>query len=728
MHCGKRALLFTGGGVGLTLLAALVLQALQPHGTPPSSLLMLPIVVAAYFGRLIPGLAATATGAIATSAFLIDPHLPMPWLRPLALLLVGTAMSVTIEALHRSRIQTERERSAAVESNLRFSRLFHSSPVALCLSRLDDGTVTHINAAYTRLFSLSESQVIGRTPQQAGLVFESGSREALFAKMRTRGWIRDEEIEVHTRDGRRVVLVSSQVVESSGVRYSSATFLDITERRRAEIDASESQQRFRDFAENLDEVFFVCSMDGSKVQYMSPAYERVFGRSLARLDRDPIDWTNAVHPDDRKHVLAFLGQRVDKRTDDAFRVVLPDGSVRNLRTTFFPLRGPNGEVDRVAGITSDITKQLELEEQVRQSQKLESLGLLAGGVAHDFNNILAVIGANIGLVGEVVGPEDADLVDEVEKAVTRGASLTRQLLAFSRRQVIEPVVLDVNEVVEDTRKMLRRMVGEDIRLSTSLDPELRHVLMDSGSLVQVLMNLAVNARDAMPTGGALAITTRNHGGEVLLEVADSGCGMSPAVLARIFEPFFTTKGVGNGTGLGLSVVHGIVRQAGGRIEAQSEVGTGTTFSIHFPVSSDVIDRTSFDAILDCHGDEQILLVDDDVFVRGSSARALRSKGYTVLEASDGVEALEVLGDSRAIALLVTDVVMPRMDGRQLANAARARRPSLKVLFTSGYTDDAVLQHGVKQDEVSFLEKPFRTKQLAGRVRRMLDVDPRSKCA
>ncbi|MGE0404202.1 MAG: ATP-binding protein, partial [Kofleriaceae bacterium] len=362
----------------------------------------------------------------------------------------------------------------------------------------------------------------------------------------------------------------------------------------------------------------------------------------------------------------------------------------------------------------------DLEEQVRQAQKLESLGLLAGGVAHDFNNILAVIGSSIGMLADVVPASDADLVAEIERAVRRGASLTRQLLAFSRKQVIAPVVLDVNQVVEETRKMLRRMVGEDVKLSCSLDPELHHVLMDSGALVQVMMNLAVNARDAMPLGGSLTMTTRNDGDEVLLEVTDTGCGMPPSVVDRIFEPFFTTKGLGKGTGLGLSVVHGIVEQAGGRIAVRSEVGAGTTFSIHFPATRATATADACDAS-DYRGDELVLLVDDDIFVRRSAARALRTNGYTVLEATDGERALELIEEhGPAIGLLVTDVVMPGMDGRQLVEAARARRPTLKVLYTSGYTDDAVLLHGIQHEAVAFLEKPFHAHQLAGSVRRALD--------
>ena len=711
------------GAVAATVGVGLVLELLHEYTTPPISLLMLPILAAAYVGRLPAGFAATITAATFAFLALIDQDASVAWIRPLALIVVGVSMSFAIDALHRARLRADAERRDAIESKHRFSRLFHASPVALCLSRLDNGKVSEVNVAYTNLFCLAASQVLGRTPIEAGLVVDAGSREALFEKMRAQGWIRDEELRVDTRGGPRDLLVSSQVIELEGDKYSLATFIDVTERRRAEGDARESQQRFRELAENVEEVFFVGALDGSHIQYMSPAYERMYGRSLAALERDPLDWLNAIHIDDRARMKSLFDEPIEAHLDARFRVVLGNGSIRNLRTTVFPIRDASGRVVRIAGVSTDVTKWLELEEQVRQSQKLESLGLLAGGVAHDFNNILAVIGSNVGMLGEGVAPADAELVDEVEKAVTRGASLTRQLLAFSRRQVIEPIVLDLNAVVEDTRKMLRRMVGEDVRLSCSLDPDLHRTTMDPGAMVQVLMNLAVNARDAMPTGGALTMVTRNRGADVVLEVADTGCGMSRELVSRIFEPFFTTKGVGKGTGLGLSVVHGIVQQAGGRIEVNSTVGVGTTFSIALPAVDVTAAASAIEPVVECAGSETILLVDDDDFVRVSAARALRSKGYAVLEAEDGSEALAVFAQHEAsVALLVTDVVMPGMDGRQLAEAVRARQPALPVLFTSGYTDDAILRHGIKHDEVSFLEKPFRCRQLASRVRRLLDLD------
>ena len=379
------------------------------------------------------------------------------------------------------------------------------------------------------------------------------------------------------------------------------------------------------------------------------------------------------------------------------------------------------------GARSSATQVSGLEDQLRETQKLESLGLLAGGVAHDFNNILAVIGSSVCLLEDSTpGAETAELIEEVQRAVARGAALTHQLLAFSRKQVTRPVVLDLNGAVCDTRKMLRRMVSEDITITTSLDPEAGPVCIDPGHLVQVLMNLVVNARDAMPHGGRLTITTRKTitaaGAEVQLSVADTGSGMTDEVRRRAFEPLFTTKGIGLGTGLGLSVVHGIVEKANGRIEIETELGRGTTFHIHLPASEAVADKHDSAPAPGARGVETILFVDDDIYVRASASRALRSRGYVVVEASDGHDALELLRAPAAeIDLLVTDVVMPGMNGRELAETAQRARPSLRVLYTSGYTDDAVLQNGIQHTEVAFLEKPYDAGRLAGKVRQVLDV-------
>jgi PAS domain S-box-containing protein len=681
-------------------------------GPAPLTILLLPILIAAYRGRLGPGLLATGVTVIVASLFL--ERSPGDVTRLAALLVVGVAMCALVEQLHRASVRAvtaQREHDCTAH---RFVELFHASPVALSLSRLEDASVVEVNQAYLALMGVRRSGILGKAPVVSGL-----DREAAFAKLRANGLV-NEEMTIEVPSGRRNIMLWSRIVDLDGAPHALSTFVDITERKLAENAARQNADLLREFADSIQEVFWITTPDNSKMLYISPNYERIYGRSCDELYRDPRTWLLAVHPEDRERV----ARPPALPSTDTYRIVRPDRSVRTIQINMFPIRDAAGAVVRMAGIAADVTDQQVLEEQLRQTQKLESLGLLAGGVAHDFNNVLAVIAANSNLISDVIPPDhrDRELVDEIDAAVTRATALTRQLLAFSRKQVVEPVVIDLNAAVTDTRKMLRRMVGEDVVIATSLEPELGHVRIDPGHLVQVIMNLTVNARDAMPRGGTLALSTRELGDEVMLSLTDTGCGMPPEVRARVFEPFFTTKGVGKGTGLGLSVVHGIVQQANGRIELESAPGVGTSFRIYFPKVDAPADRIPDIAAAGASGSEKIVLVDDDLFVRASTSRALRARGYQVLEAADARDALRLLHDhAHDIDLLVTDVVMPGMDGRELVHAARTQRPSLKVLYISGYNDDAVIRHGVMHAEVNILEKPFPGHSLATKVRQILDA-------
>jgi signal transduction histidine kinase len=380
------------------------------------------------------------------------------------------------------------------------------------------------------------------------------------------------------------------------------------------------------------------------------------------------------------------------------------------------------------------------EAQLTQSQKMEAFGQLAGGVAHDFNNLLTIISGYSDMVLRGLRPDDAahDLLKEIYKAGERGASLTRQLLSFSRKQVLELKVVDPNVIVRDTEKMLRRLIGEDVRLECVLDPNLGHVKVDRGQIEQVIVNLAVNARDAMPQGGQLTITTgkvdldevyaEGHpevwaGHYVMLSVEDTGTGMDERIRPHIFEPFFTTKEVGKGTGLGLAVVHGIIKQSGGHITVTSEPGRGTTFKLYLPQVEKLrsTGKSHPEIGKGPKGSETILLAEDDEAVRRLARRALEASGYRVLESAHGGEAVRVAEQHLGpIHLLVSDVIMPEMGGRILAERLTASRPGIKVLFMSGYTDDAVVRYGVLEAEMAFLQKPFTLSALARRVREVLD--------
>jgi CheY-like chemotaxis protein len=373
---------------------------------------------------------------------------------------------------------------------------------------------------------------------------------------------------------------------------------------------------------------------------------------------------------------------------------------------------------------------------------MEAVGYLAGGVAHDFNNLLTIISGYSEILLPGLPPEDPrrEMVAQIQQAGERAAALTRQLLAFSRRTVLEPKILDLNELVRENEKMLRRLIGEDVQLATQLDPALTPVRVDPGQIGQVIMNLAVNARDAMPTGGKLTIETGNAaldeafaamapearpGRHVLLAVTDTGVGMTPEVRARIFEPFFTTKGPGRGTGLGLATVYGIVKQSGGFLTVHSEPGHGTAFKIYLPAVTGAAPtgKSSQGTRLLARGNETILLVEDEDVVRTMIRVVLQDAGYVVLEASRGDVALRLAEEHVGpVHLLLTDVVMPQMGGRQLVERLAPLRPGLKVLYLSGYTDDAVVRHGVLQAEVAFLQKPFTMAALTNKVRQVLDEE------
>ena len=388
----------------------------------------------------------------------------------------------------------------------------------------------------------------------------------------------------------------------------------------------------------------------------------------------------------------------------------------------------------------DVTERKRLEDHLRQSQKMEAIGRLAGGVAHDFNNLLTVISgrAQIELLRpELSGPSRRN-IDLIAEAASRASTLTKQLLAFSRKQVLQPRVLDVDIVVAGMEPLLRRLIGEDIDLVTATEPGLGRVRADPGQLEQVVLNLAVNARDAMPQGGRLTIETANaeldeayarqqadiHPGPyVILAVSDTGVGMDAETRAHLFEPFFTTKGVGEGTGLGLATVYGIVKQSGGHITAYSELGRGTTIKIYLPrvdAASELREAAPEPVVLR-RGSETVLLVEDDEAVRELTCEVLEMHGYTVLAVADAGEAPRVLeGASRPIHLLVTDVVMPRLSGRELTERLRSLRPGLKVLYISGYAGTAVVHHGVLDPGTPFLQKPFTPDALLRSVRKVLD--------
>jgi two-component system, cell cycle sensor histidine kinase and response regulator CckA len=501
----------------------------------------------------------------------------------------------------------------------------------------------------------------------------------------------------------------------------------------------EREELFRLISENAADMITVVDPSGRRL-YNSPACARILGYSNEELENS--SFFEQVHPDDRQTAEQAAREATgggEGRTVQ-YRMRHKDGSWHVIESGASAILNAQKKIEKLVIVNRDVSERRQLEEKFRQAQKMEAVGRLSGGVAHDFNNLLGVIIGYAEFLQESLDAENKlrGSVDEILKAGKRAASLTRQLLAFSRQQVLDPKVLDLNGVVSDMEKMLRRMIGEDIELSTVLGPELGRLKADQGQLEQVVMNLAVNARDAMPQGGKLLIETENMimdeafvrrypypvqpGPYVLLTVTDSGIGMDAETKARAFEPFFTTKEKGKGTGLGLSTVYGVVKQSGGYIDIYSAPGAGTTFKIYLPRVDEAIQaELPSRAATSFTGKETILLAEDETSLRTLTRNTLELCGYKVLEAKDGVEALEVANaHDGTIDLLLTDMVMPGMGGRALAQELTRRRPEVRLAYMSGYTGQAVGSQGPIDPGSVFLLKPFTREMLTRKIREALD--------
>lgn len=501
-----------------------------------------------------------------------------------------------------------------------------------------------------------------------------------------------------------------------------------------------NDERFRALVENSREVLLLIDAEG-RITYSTPSVEAQFGwRADHVTGRRLADF---LHPEDQKPVserLSNLVSRPGDRTMTEARFRHADGTYRSVDTVVTNRLHEPGVASLVFD-ARDITEGRRLEEQLRQAQKMEAVGRLAGGVAHDFNNLLtAILGyCNLALEDMPVGAPNRRDLEEIRDAGERAATLTRQLLAFSRRQTLQPRPVNLSELVRQIEKMLCRLIGEDVALETILADDLPRVKADPSSIEQIVVNLAVNARDAMPSGGRLLIETARvdldqsyadthatvvPGSYVRLAVTDTGEGMDASIRARVFEPFFTTKPQGKGTGLGLSTVYGIVKQSGGYIWVYSEVGHGTVFKIYLPLvdGAAVAPSQETAAAPAAAVSETILVVEDEDAVRGLTCEVLRRRGYHVLEAAHGVDALKVVDGHKAhIDLLLTDIVMPYMNGRDLAAQMATLRPTTKVLFVSGYTDHVVARQELAAG-APFLQKPFTPDVLARKVRSVLHAD------
>ena len=643
------------------------------------------------------------------------------------------------------------ERTALLGKSEQQYRLIVDTALDAVITMNSAGLITDWNPQAEKLFGWTRLEAIGRrmsetiipsryrAAHERGLAkfFETGEGPVLNTRI---------EISAIRRDGGEFPVELAISPAKVGAEWTFSAFLrDLTDRNVAAEAVRAGERRYRELFEDIPVGLYRSTPAGELVD-VNPAMTAMLGYPdrASLLSTPAIDLY--VDPADRDRWAAEMTHSGFVRNFD-IRMRRRDGSVIWARETTHAKLGADGAIVLYEGALEDVSERVAAEQrlraseaQLRQALKMEAVGQLAGGIAHDFNNLLTVILSYSSMLLERIDRDDANLNDvrEIATAADRAAGLTRQLLAFGRKQVMNPRMLNINTVISDLENILRRLAGEDIDLCMQLDAGVSAIRADPGQLEQVLMNLVVNARDAMPSGGRLTISTYDAGsgesadgilpptcnGEyVVLSVADTGSGMTPEVQQRLFDPFFTTKEPGRGTGLGLSTVYGIVKQSGGEVFAESELGRGSTFRVCFPrLEGDTQETVRALAPPDGpRGTESLLLVEDEDILRALAERVLKRYGYTVASASNGEDALAIVADEAlTLHAVVTDVVMPGMNGRELAEKLRLMRPGLRILFMSGYTDDDVIRRGVQRGEAAFLQKPFTPVALARKVREVLD--------
>ena len=611
------------------------------------------------------------------------------------------------------------------------------------------GKITSVNDKFCAISKYSREELIGQDHR----IINSGHHPKEFFRNLwatiTNGRVWRGDIKNKAKGGSFYWVATTIVpflAEDGKPRQYIAIRVDITERKRVEEALQRSEARVRRLVESNIVGIGIGTLDG-KLLNGNDAFLNILGYSREEILSGVLSWDKITPPEyngvDQQAVEQLRNTGIAPAWEKEF--IRKDGSRVAVLIGIVTLATEQGGMEAVSFVV-DISERKQLEQQLRKAQKMEAIGQLAGGIAHDFNNLLTVI---IGYSEFLLGRTGLDgkvhsYCEEIMKAGNRAASLTRQLLAFSRQQVLAPTVLNLNTVVVETEKMLRRLIGEDIKLRTALDPTLGSVKVDPGQVEQIIMNLAVNARDAMPGGGKLVIETSNTdlddkyaahhppfiaGRYVLLAVTDTGIGMDEETKTHIFEPFFTTKEIGKGTGLGLSTVYGVVKQSGGYIWVYSELGHGSVFKIYLPrVDQPVQQSRPSELAPEIHrGTETVLLVEDEESVRTLTRSLLEEEGYTVIEASSGTHALEVAGrHCGPIHVLLTDVVMPGMNGRELAQKMIANYPAVKVIYTSGYTGSFSSHEDLFDPGAILIQKPFSRTTLLRKVHDALDFQKESE--
>jgi two-component system, cell cycle sensor histidine kinase and response regulator CckA len=605
--------------------------------------------------------------------------------------------------------------------------------------------IAEANEAAERIFGYPRGELIGATTEMLhrdGESFVGFGEESL--KMLLKTGVFRARFPMRRKDG--TIFAAEQTVtlldpEKGHEGGAVSVLRDVSERKEVEARLRESEERFRQIAEHIDAVFWIHSPQRDVVEYVSPAYQSVWGYPPEELYEDGLRWREYIHPEDREGVLNALSGQVKGAFAEEYRIIRSDGEVRWIRDRAFPVKNEAGEVYRVIGVAEDITERRALGEQLRHAQRLEGVGRLAGGIAHDFNNLLTVIRGQSDLLHMDLDAS-SPLLDEVlviQDAADRAADLTSKLLAFSRDQVLRPRIVDLNRIIQEMEQLLRRVLGEDIQIETRLAEDLPPVRVDPGQMEHVVMNLALNARDAMPNGGVLRLSTSveevtpgraggvpgfEGGLAVRIAVVDTGVGMDDAIRQRVFDPFFTTKEKSGGTGLGLAMVYGTVQQSGGVIQVESEPGKGTLFVICFPPVQGEVEAPDRQP----RGDFQtrglsgrVLVVEDDPDVRAVAHKILARGGLEVRTAEDAETGIRFLeAEEGRIDLVLTDLVLPKMKGRELVDLVRDRWPGLPIIVMSGYAEGSP---GARKDlplEVAFIPKPFTPEALLRGVGEMLE--------
>ncbi|NOY78836.1 MAG: PAS domain S-box protein [Calditrichaeota bacterium] len=640
-------------------------------------------------------------------------------------------------------ISEQRKALAALEeSELRFRTIFQTSPDAISINELKNGIYLEINDQFTQLTGFTRDEIVGKPIKHLGIWVSDKEQNEFVRKIKRNGEVRNYEASFRVRTGDiRTGSLSARLVELDNRLCVISVTRDITEEKKI----NKQIRQLASVIEQASEAVVITDVDGN-IEYVNPAFERLTGYSREEVAGKNPNILKSGKQEDEFYANLWRTITSGQIWHGTFINRKKDGSLFYEDATIFPVKDRHGHIINYAAVKRDITKERQLEEQLHQSQKLEAVGQLAGGVAHDFNNLLTAINGYSEMILMDMDEQNPirDDVVEILKAGKRAADLTRQLLAFSRKQVIQPQIVNINTIISDSSKMLRRLIGEDVRLEIVLDETVCPIEADPGQIEQILVNLVLNARDAVQEESMvgkekkITIETKNRfldesyvqthvgsytGRHVLLAVSDSGVGMDRETASKAFEPFFTTKGVGKGTGLGLSTVYGIVKQNNGSIFVYSEPGEGTTFKIYWPCTSNEV--ASDDANIPdqnaLRGNETLLIVEDEPEVRHFIRRGLEKLGYKILLATNGQDALDLVKrENPRIDLLFTDVIMPHMDGKELSEALQKIYPDLKILFASGYTDNHIAHRGVLDPGVHFIGKPYSVNLVAWTIRKLLD--------